>query len=1791
MQKGKKRLLIAGCALIAIAVMLVLYAVLIGIGVINGRERSLVIRAGTAEKIYDGEALVCEEWTLVHGELKAGHTVVPLFSGSQITPGQSENRVTVRVLDENNADVTSEYRIEYMSGTLSVYITKLHIVAADLTKNYDGTPLTPADTDWRLESGTLMEGHRLVTEMSASQTEIGICENSISAKVVDGAGNDVSKFYEIQCTSGTLRVLGIPLTLRSGDNAKVYDGLPLERGAVDVVDGALNPGHQLNCQFSEVADTVGRYANAFTVSIVDESGQDVTGLYAVATQFGSLEITARPIVIESASVKKKYNGSALIAQSTQIIQGSLVDAHTLAATVTGSQTEIGASPNFFTVDILDRNGVSVMSNYAVETVPGVLTVVEFLVDDGSSADPDPAVNSGLNGGGSMPSNTPVLNFQATVSGPIYLRLQSFGAYENFNWQISPEFPSDICPYNPLSWVGSALAQAGEPVQTLDLQWLTDSRGCLVPYFVHSALEEYADDSFISQGDKSYSMEFFSYDALNTLTNKISSIVPNPAYAEAEAAYRAYVYQHFLEVPDAALREVINRHILEAGISQLSDTLIQDVAEYIQNVAVYDLGAPDAPEGVDPIIYFLDEVKTGVCRHYAASAVMMYRALGIPARYVVGYLGQSTANELSTVTAKQAHAWVEVYLDGLGWLPVEVTGGGFDGAAGGAGGGEGGGAGEGEGGGAGGGAGGGTGGTLIEIIVQPKDVTAIYTSLPITATDWDYVEGSEKLMDGHKLICTYDGQQINPGKSPSSISTYQIIDEATGEDVTAQYDVTLKSGLIVVLPPEHNLMVKPMDVFAVYDGTLHEPTDYEIVSGELLPGHALQVESYTGSLTMVGSASTLISSCIVVDTESGEDVTYLYNLITQPGRIDVVASLIVKPVDVSGFYTGEEYRASDWEYAEESGQLLPGHELVCTYSGVQIEKGWTNSYMENVRIIETATGQDVTEWYHSIEVLPGRITVSSTVLVIKPKDVVALYTGMPISADDWEYIEGSDKLESTHELVCDYVGSQTEVGSTSSHLENIRILDSISGEDVTARYSITTESGSITVKIISLVLKPKDVSVPYTGFTATATEWELVEKSEEMWDGHVPTCGFLGSQTEVGSSASSLINVTVVDTVTGADVSAGYDIECREGLIEVVRRRVMIKPIDVVAFPTGETYTATEWEFTEDSEDFIEGHRFTFNHISGSQTELGTSQSRIEGYDIVDANNQSVMEYYDLTVLEGSITVRRVSLHIKPVDVSAVYAGVALSANDWEYVGDDESRLEPNHQLNCSYSGSQTVVGTSFSDIVASSIRVTDGGGDVTHYYDFFVEQGTITVTPIQLVIQPRAVNRTYDGNPLYASAEWDYVEGSGQLLSGHQLTCVVSGSQILPGTSESVIESVTILDGNSQDVKDRYYSVLVMPGQITVEPVSYLIIKPVNLMEMYTGQEYAPTEWEYAEGSGMLQEGHQLLCTYSGSLKYPIWPSGKYNNDDELFAASCQPTSIESYQIVDGTGADVSYQYGVSLEEGYIAIMGYEFTVEPKSEKIRYDGQLHVAEEYSLTKPSSFMGSTNWLNQFNVVVELVGSRTDYGKTTITVGNVQIFDQQGNDISPAFNVTKKTGTLHIYVDNLSFQTSSASKTYDGTPLKADNWTQIGGQILSTHTMTVEMPQLTNAGSERNIPKLYITDENGVDVTDWYVLDEAHSNIGDLTVDKRVLHITSRDATAPYEAGVALTQHEFDMDGTVADGEYIVVKITGEQYEVGYSENTIRWEDVRIYRESDGSNTTANYRISATAGILTVTPPVT
>jgi transglutaminase-like putative cysteine protease len=83
--------------------------------------------------------------------------------------------------------------------------------------------------------------------------------------------------------------------------------------------------------------------------------------------------------------------------------------------------------------------------------------------------------------------------------------------------------------------------------------------------------------------------------------------------------------------------------------------------------------PPPTRGVPPLLAFLRDQR-GYCQHFAGAMTLMLRFLGIPARVAVGF----TSGELSkdkttrTVTDHDAHAWVEVWFPGWGWLPFDPT---------------------------------------------------------------------------------------------------------------------------------------------------------------------------------------------------------------------------------------------------------------------------------------------------------------------------------------------------------------------------------------------------------------------------------------------------------------------------------------------------------------------------------------------------------------------------------------------------------------------------------------------------------------------------------------------------------------------------------------------------------------------------------------------------------------------------------------------------------------------------------------------------------------------------------------------------------------------------------------------------------------------------------------------------------------------------------------------------------------------------------------------------------------
>ena len=140
----------------------------------------------------------------------------------------------------------------------------------------------------------------------------------------------------------------------------------------------------------------------------------------------------------------------------------------------------------------------------------------------------------------------------------------------------------------------------------------------------------------------------------------------------------YVQKNYLDFPYNLQRlNQLSRELNGNGYISL-DEATERIRGYLHENCRYSLDIDPLPQGEDFTEYFLFEQKEGFCTHFASTGLLLYRMMGFPARYVTGYVvrpecfhKRDGVYEFS-VTGGNAHAWVEVYVDGFGWKPVEMT---------------------------------------------------------------------------------------------------------------------------------------------------------------------------------------------------------------------------------------------------------------------------------------------------------------------------------------------------------------------------------------------------------------------------------------------------------------------------------------------------------------------------------------------------------------------------------------------------------------------------------------------------------------------------------------------------------------------------------------------------------------------------------------------------------------------------------------------------------------------------------------------------------------------------------------------------------------------------------------------------------------------------------------------------------------------------------------------------------------------------------------------------------------
>ncbi|GGK67328.1 transglutaminase TgpA family protein [Haloarcula sebkhae] len=120
----------------------------------------------------------------------------------------------------------------------------------------------------------------------------------------------------------------------------------------------------------------------------------------------------------------------------------------------------------------------------------------------------------------------------------------------------------------------------------------------------------------------------------------------------------------------------------AQVGPFTDRLTEDsdspyetattIEQWLEANKDYSLNVSQPPED-DVASEFIFQMDKGYCEYFATSMVVMLRSQDIPARYVVGYsTGEQTGQNQYTVRGMNAHAWVEVYFEGVGWVKFDPT---------------------------------------------------------------------------------------------------------------------------------------------------------------------------------------------------------------------------------------------------------------------------------------------------------------------------------------------------------------------------------------------------------------------------------------------------------------------------------------------------------------------------------------------------------------------------------------------------------------------------------------------------------------------------------------------------------------------------------------------------------------------------------------------------------------------------------------------------------------------------------------------------------------------------------------------------------------------------------------------------------------------------------------------------------------------------------------------------------------------------------------------------------------
>lgn len=449
MSKLRNSILIFGILILCVAVALVTFLALSATGLIAAEPIALTVKVRSVTEPYDANPHRASAFDIAEGELLNGHTIEALsYTGELVGVGDCDSGMTLRVIDEDGYDVSVQYKIRIVPGTITVTPRTITVNQANVSADYTGEAVIN-DRFSVLEENGLCEGHRL---------EVNPLDKGVTAPtsrpiageyepvIFDAAGNNVTANYDMAYTSGTVTVRKRLLTIAPVSVERVYNGKPLAPENYTIISGSLMEGHEITgveWEFDGETDGQG-ITNVGSARVrvrgISLRNAEANEFYTVMSTSATVTVTPKPVVIEGKSKTWRYVKPLLRAENAFGIQtgeidtdensgtykyytlkkdkepktsAGIVDGDILKLTYSAAINDVGEKSNDFTYTISRSKTVSgsvveedVSGNYTVSAIAGTLKVEPRTIKidletafgkDGKSADYDGKTHNVLGG--------------------------------------------------------------------------------------------------------------------------------------------------------------------------------------------------------------------------------------------------------------------------------------------------------------------------------------------------------------------------------------------------------------------------------------------------------------------------------------------------------------------------------------------------------------------------------------------------------------------------------------------------------------------------------------------------------------------------------------------------------------------------------------------------------------------------------------------------------------------------------------------------------------------------------------------------------------------------------------------------------------------------------------------------------------------------------------------------------------------------------------------------------------------------------------------------------------------------------------------------------------------------------------------------------------------------------------------------------------------------------------------------------------------------------------------------